>query len=209
MTKDKLEKEYKAPLFTFLDLPQYEYVNGIPVQKPEKPQFEQEGSLDPGETTKVDGGTFITYQNTNYSHSKSALLYNHNFKINKPKGPPSSKNNPSDPPRKHPCPFEGCLWAFQRLLDLTRHIRSHEKPKFHCPYWKSDPSCHRNGGLFNRLDVLKRHLKLVHYVHDRFTLSDEFPGEETGWCRSCQRMFQNTKVFIDHCEECANASFSG
>jgi hypothetical protein len=100
--------------------------------------------------------------------------------------------------RPYQCPFEGCHWAFARLSDQRRHLRSHQKPTFHCPYWHSDPTCHRNGGAFNRLDVLKRHLRLVHFV--------QFKQSESGWCRVCQKMFPTAKHFVDHCEKCAQSA---
>lgn len=98
-------------------------------------------------------------------------------------------------PRPFPCTFEGCPWSFARQSDQRRHLRSHQRPMFHCPYWRSDPTCHRNGGSFNRQDVLKRHLKLVHFV--------QFKQSESGWCRVCQKMFPNPKHFVAHCEKCA------
>ncbi|KAA8906869.1 hypothetical protein TRICI_005053 [Trichomonascus ciferrii] len=97
--------------------------------------------------------------------------------------------------RPYPCTVDGCPWSFARLSDKRRHMRSHEKPMFHCPYWHSDPTCHRNGGAFNRLDVLKRHLRLVHFV--------QFKQSDSGWCRVCQKMFPSPKHFVDHCEKCA------
>lgn len=99
--------------------------------------------------------------------------------------------------RPYRCTYENCEWSFARLSDQRRHIRSHEKPTFHCPYWRSDPTCHRNGGAFNRLDVLKRHLRLVHFV--------QFKQSESGWCRVCQKMFTSPKHFVEHCEGCASA----
>ena len=105
--------------------------------------------------------------------------------------------------RPFACEFPGCEWAFSRQSDLRRHSKSHVEPMFHCPYWRNDPTCHRNGGAFNRLDVLKRHLKLVHYVQDKLQLIRE-SREDPGWCRSCQRMFPNSKYFIDHCVDCAH-----
>lgn len=97
--------------------------------------------------------------------------------------------------RPFPCVYKGCPWSFARQSDQRRHLRSHEKPTYFCPYWKSDPTCHRNGGSFNRQDVLKRHLKLVHFV--------QFKQSESGWCRACQKMFPNPKYFVAHCEKCA------
>lgn len=104
--------------------------------------------------------------------------------------------------RPYSCSFPGCDWAFARQSDLRRHAKSHSEPSYHCPYWRNDPTCHRNGGAFNRLDVLKRHLKLVHYVQDKHQIVDG-SKEDPGWCRACQRMFPNSKIFIDHCLECA------
>lgn len=104
--------------------------------------------------------------------------------------------------RPYACSFPGCDWAFARQSDLRRHSKSHAEPSYHCPYWRNDPTCHRNGGAFNRLDVLKRHLKLVHYVQDKHQIVAN-SKEDPGWCRACQRMFPNSKSFIDHCLECA------
>lgn len=111
---------------------------------------------------------------------------------------------PTEPPaesKPYVCGFEGCSWSFARQSDLRRHTKSHKEPTFHCPYWRTDPTCHRNGGSFSRLDVLKRHLRLVHYVKDKQQI---FPGSDPGWCRACQKMFQSSKHFIDHCVDCAN-----
>lgn len=108
----------------------------------------------------------------------------------------------SEPPTERPytCDYSGCDWLFARQLDLRRHAKLHAQPRFYCPYWRNDPTCHRNGGAFNRLDVLKRHLKLVHYVLDKHLAQGL---ADPGWCRVCQRMFQLSKVFVEHCSECA------
>ncbi|CAK9436463.1 uncharacterized protein LODBEIA_P10210 [Lodderomyces beijingensis] len=118
------------------------------------------------------------------------------------------------------CTHVNCDWSFARQSDLTRHAKAHTAPQYHCPYWKNDPTCHKNYGAFNRLDVLKRHLKLVHYVKDKQppvggggnsegandmsaeTERGVSPGDP-GWCRACQRMFPNSKAFIEHCHDCA------
>lgn len=105
--------------------------------------------------------------------------------------------------RPYACTHDKCDWAFIRQSDLSRHMKSHQAPTFLCPYWRNDPTCHRNGGAFARLDVLKRHLKLVHFVKDKQTLMNH-SKEDPGWCRSCQRMFPNSKSFIDHCIDCAS-----
>lgn len=136
-------------------------------------------------------GTFYAYKNSQYLHSKTNGPMNYSFKVEKPQ----SKDK-TDSGKNHICKFEGCSWSFQRQSDLRRHVKSHQEPMFHCPYWKNDQSCHRNGGSFNRSDVLKRHLRLVHYVQDKRDEGD------SGWCRNCQRMFQSSKVFVDHCVDC-------
>lgn len=106
---------------------------------------------------------------------------------------------PLNPHKPYVCSHESCTWAFARQSDLRRHAKSHKLPTFHCPYWKGDPTCHRNGGSFNRLDVLKRHLRLVHFVKDKQP-SDGL--NDPGWCRSCQKLFASSKDFIDHCSDC-------
>lgn len=110
--------------------------------------------------------------------------------------------------RPYTCEYPDCQWSFARQSDLRRHAKSHAAPMFHCPYWRNDPTCHRNGGAFNRLDVLKRHLRLVHYVQDKHqsgtTSSRTNAGkDDAGWCRACQRMFPLSKAFVDHCMACA------
>lgn len=131
--------------------------------------------------------------------SKQSLLVNN---ISATPETDMEKPKPSTEVAKpHVCSQEGCSWAFARQSDLRRHAKSHKKPTFHCPYWKADPTCHRNGGSFNRLDVLKRHLRLVHFIRDK---QHSYGKSDPGWCRSCQKLFASSKVFIDHCVECAS-----
>lgn len=99
------------------------------------------------------------------------------------------------------CTHPGCQWAFARLSDQRRHLKCHQTPRYNCPYWKFDNKCHKNGGTFNRLDVLKRHLKLVHYV--------QFKQSDSGWCRVCEKMFNSPKHFVEHCEQCAGSLSAG
>ena len=105
--------------------------------------------------------------------------------------------------RPFACTFTGCSWSFARMSDLRRHTKSHSEPLFHCPYWRNDPTCHRNGGAFNRLDVLKRHLRLVHYVKDKKQFTQDSSRDDPGWCRACQLMFPNSRIFVEHCLECS------
>lgn len=128
---------------------------------------------------------------------KSQLEFNEQNR----KDSPASTSLDGDSDKPYTCAHDGCNWAFARQSDLTRHSKSHKEPLFHCPYWRIDPTCHRNGGAFSRLDVLKRHLKLVHYVKDK---QHNYPGTDPGWCRSCQKMFDTSKNFIEHCVDCAH-----
>ena len=121
------------------------------------------------------------------------------FKQEKPKGVVSKRKSG----KPFICKHLGCTWAFARHSDLTRHAKSHAPPQYQCPYWKNDPTCHKKDGSFNRLDVLKRHLRLIHYVKDKQPIGELNPGDDPGWCRSCQRMFENSKLFLEHCNNCA------
>lgn len=113
--------------------------------------------------------------------------------------PQKDQDKKDDTYKPFKCTFGDCKWSFARQSDLRRHSKSHVAPLYHCPYWSNDQTCHRNGGAFSRLDVLKRHLRLVHFIKDKQVDSKE----DSGWCRACQRMFPNSKVFIEHCSECA------
>ena len=119
---------------------------------------------------------------------------------------PRAKSTPGiSDERPFACKYEGCDWAFARHSDLRRHARSHSEPMFHCPFWENDHSCHRNGGAFNRLDVLKRHLRLVHFVQDKHPEArNQKPNE--GWCRACQKLFPDSRSFVDHCFNCEKVS---
>lgn len=103
--------------------------------------------------------------------------------------------------RPYKCTRADCNWAFVRLSDFRRHVRIHEKPLFQCPFRNVDPCCFRKGGTFNRLDVLKRHMKLVHL--DRFQTLE---GEQ-GRCRICGSHFKYLKHFFDHAENCATDAY--
>ena len=146
------------------------------------------------------GGTYITYQTYSQPTYPSKTPKQDEFSVKKF----ATKNSAVDSQLKpYECMFPLCKWAFARQSDLRRHAKSHTEPMFHCPYWRNDQSCHRNGGAFNRLDVLKRHLRLVHYVKDKQQFIPEGSKEDPGWCRVCQRMFQNSRTFVDHCLDCA------
>lgn len=173
-------------------------------------------SLDPSHSFQPMTAQKISPQAIKNTASKpDGLQINHyepmgSFRISKPKSK-SAKNKGQtkgkiggNSDRPFGCEFPGCGWAFARQSDLRRHTKSHSEPTFHCPYWRNDPTCHKNGGAFNRLDVLKRHLRLVHYVLDKQSQISS-SREDPGWCRSCQRIFVNSKVFIDHCLECAQS----
>lgn len=146
------------------------------------------------------GGTYITYQTYSQPQYPTKAPKQDEFSVKKF----ASKKSPVDSQLKpYECTFPQCKWAFARQSDLRRHAKSHTEPMFHCPYWRNDQSCHRNGGAFNRLDVLKRHLRLVHYVKDKQQFIPEGSKDDPGWCRVCQRMFQNSRKFVGHCLDCA------
>lgn len=109
-----------------------------------------------------------------------------------------NKNKP------YKCSYLECEWSFARQSDLRRHSKSHAAPQYYCPYWRKDQTCHKNGGAFNRLDVLKRHLRLVHYIPD-FHAGSVKSKNDSGWCKACQKMFANSKMFIEHCALCASS----
>ncbi|KAK9323924.1 hypothetical protein V1517DRAFT_318795 [Lipomyces orientalis] len=138
------------------------------------------------------------------SQGQQASSSGHSIKREKASSSNASAGSPSassgqtpSASRPYKCPHAGCKWTFARHSDQRRHLRSHYSPNFHCPYWRTDPTCHRNGGAFNRLDVLKRHLRLVHFVQLKDT--------DAGWCRLCQKMFASPRVFVEHCEKCADS----
>ncbi|GME78210.1 unnamed protein product [Ambrosiozyma monospora] len=115
---------------------------------------------------------------------------------------------PSDPDNEtKPYKCSECNWAFIRHSDLRRHARSHGSPEYHCPYWHPEyATCpHRNQGSFNRLDVLKRHLRLVHFDPESKDGQSEslVRRQDAGHCLSCSKYFPNSKSFIDHVDECA------
>lgn len=111
-------------------------------------------------------------EGTPYTNSNSDIP-NESDMIRKPAGggrhpTAKSKDTSNDPldPKKYRCGH--CTWSFSRASDLRRHFKSHKKPQYHCPFWneKYNTCPHKSFGSFNRLDVLKRHLKLVHYDPD-------------------------------------------
>ncbi|TID31376.1 hypothetical protein CANINC_000005 [Pichia inconspicua] len=124
-----------------------------------------------------------------------------------------SKNTSNDPsnPKRFRCAH--CTWSFTRQSDLRRHLKSHNKPQYHCPFFnfKYYTCSHRTDGSFNRLDVLKRHLKLVHFIPDKAKKGEKSETIEksqkrkfdSGMCLSCSIHFDDIKTFILHVPECA------
>lgn len=169
----------------------------IPVQPNAAPKQEDQFLYfkDPSAPPDANPSTKSKFSSKMFVHSK-------HLKSPSPENPQEGQSNTSlDTVKRFACTYEGCSWAFARQSDLRRHEKSHRSPMFHCPYWRIDPTCHKNGGSFNRLDVLKRHLRLVHYVRDK---EHVIPGSDPGWCRACQKVFPSSKQFVDHCSECAS-----
>lgn len=100
--------------------------------------------------------------------------------------------------RPYACSMIGCPWTFKRKSDLRRHMKKHERPKYECPYHSNNPlNTHKGGSTFTRLDVLKRHLKSIHFVPD---LSNT---DTVGRCKACSAPFKSIKDFTEHCEDCS------
>ncbi len=123
------------------------------------------------------------------------------------------------PDRPYSCTVTACKWSFARRSDLKRHLRSHKEPGFKCPFYKNDPTCHRNGGAFNRSDVLNRHLKLVHFIPIHASCRSRSRRKPTqkrqlerledgGWCRVCQLFCHSANQFVDHCQQCADNNYN-
>lgn len=93
-----------------------------------------------------------------------------------------------------------CTAVFRRKSDLTRHANTHQPPTYTCPYHHNDPRCHSSGS-FSRLDNLKRHLRLKHYVADKPI--PPAPPTTAGWCIQCQKMFTLPQQFFLHVDVCA------
>lgn len=36
-------------------------------------------------------------------------------------------------------------------------------------------------------------------------VNGETSKDDPGWCRACQRMFPNLRIFVDHCVDCAQS----
>lgn len=116
-----------------------------------------------------------------------------------------SKLKKTTQPKEFKCTH--CQWIFNRHSDLTRHLKSHNAPEYHCPFWHPEfETCpHKNKGSFSRLDILKRHLKLVHFhlFKNSNDQDQKIKRRNGGECLSCGRIFSSMKDFIDHVGECA------
>lgn len=114
---------------------------------------------------------------------------------NKPQGRPRKHNVNEEVSKPFVCTHTDCTWAFTKMSGLQRHLKSHDRRTFDCPFWKYDPKCHKNNGTFSRLDILKKHLKTNHFF--------QYKNSTAGRCRTCQQYFEGVKVFYDHCAQCA------
>lgn len=174
------------------------------------------------------------FLNISASTPQYPILKDNNHKKSKRFVKSKSKETSNDPlnPKKYRCAH--CTWSFTRPSDLRRHLKSHNRPQYHCPFWNAKyATCpHKKHGSFNRLDVLKRHLKLVHYdadIEDAFKAkrkrknnnsngnnnndnevsdygagdNDEQEINDSGYCLSCNKHFDHAKDFITHVPACA------
>lgn len=168
-----------------------------PRRKREEGEEDSPGSVT--EKTDTQQNESSTYSNFKANPQKKVHVHNQYSSFDEVKEHDLAK----DQDRPYKCTHPKCAWAFVRESDYRRHIKCHEAPSYQCPYWKIDPSCHRKGGAFTRLDVLKRHLKIIHYV--RATKDDKKLNgkEDPGWCIACQTTFNNSKQFLLHTNECS------
>lgn len=138
-----------------------------------------------------------TFHNNGSSKHNQDIIYEQGREFSARSSLPNNS-----PDRIYKCTHPGCDWSFARSSDQKRHIRSHQKPNLRCPYWELEPNCSRKGAMFYRLDVLKRHLRLVHLNR----VTDSPTGG--GVCRICSNHFNTSRDFLDHCDSCAQTALA-
>ena len=116
--------------------------------------------------------------------------------------------------RPEKCPFVTCDYhkkGFARRYDKQRHLLTHYKGTMVCGFCPGSGSAAEKS--FNRADVFKRHLILVHGVEkSSLTSPKKSPSAKratsqssnaiTGKCSTCGVIFDNTENFYDHLDEC-------
>lgn len=184
------------PKLPRINVPPTDYPPQPPQQLPDRPETDFDDRPPPKKRGRKRIEVSEVLANNDLSHcsplGEKELEADHR-KHKRPSRPQAAETTTGE--RQYPCTFPGCEWSFVRISDQRRHLRSHQEPLFVCPFYAEDNSCHRNGGSFTRSDVLKRHLRLVHFV--------QFKQSESGWCRYCEKIFPSHKFFLDHCDTCA------
>lgn len=109
----------------------------------------------------------------------------------------STLEKPSKEKVQYMCDLRNCGWTFKRKSDFLRHLKIHENPQFTCPYFFYDSVVpHKGGSVFKRKDVLKRHLRSIHFIPNR-------SKGTIGQCKICLEFFETEREFQGHCEDCA------
>ncbi len=135
--------------------------------------------------------------------NNTSIEESNDMKLASPTASNHSNQDSDSEDRPYGCSAPNCKWTFKRKSDLLRHKKKHEKPKYECPYYAHSKSKnHKGGHSFTRLDVLKRHLRSIHF--------SPYSANETyaGYCKSCFMVFKKIKEFTDHCEKCSQSSIN-
>jgi len=117
--------------------------------------------------------------------------------------------------RPEKCPIQSCdyhIKGFARKYDKNRHILTHCKRTMVCGFCLGSGSAAEKS--FNRADVFKRHLKMVHGIEKMpprkkapgavapgKKLTD-YPPHATSKCSTCSQAFSNARGFYEHLDDC-------
>jgi hypothetical protein len=119
--------------------------------------------------------------------------------------------------RPEKCPIQTCDWhvkGFARKYDKNRHTLTHYKGTMVCGFCPGSGSAAEKS--FNRADLFKRHLTVVHAVEQTAPNSRKkaspntnsgkklagYPPDATGKCSTCSATFANAQDFYEHLDDC-------